>query len=71
MNRTTNVHGDPLGTVVRVVNPTGHAAATVYDALDRVTSTTDAMNGTVVYKYDANGNLPAHVDQKGNRTGYG
>ena len=48
----------------------GSVTDTTYDALDRVTQTTDAQGNIVRYEYDGNGNLTAHVDPRNNRTEY-
>jgi RHS repeat-associated protein len=44
--------------------------ATAYDALNRVTSVTDARGGVTSFAYDPNGNLVSLTDTRGNTTSY-
>ena len=56
--------------VVSVVDPLSRRTRYGYDALNRMTSSYDALNGQASQSYDAAGNLIAIIDPNGNRTGF-
>lgn len=45
-----------------------HASSSVYDALNRVISTTDSAGSVTQYRYDSRGNRTARIDGRGNRS---
>ena len=45
-----------------------HSTSSVYDALNRVISTTDSAGSVTQYRYDSRGNRTARIDGRGNRS---
>jgi YD repeat-containing protein len=48
---------DANGNLTRLIDPNGNVTQYQYDALDRVTTDTNALNNSQTYRYDAVGNL--------------
>jgi RHS repeat-associated protein len=61
---------DAAGNVLAQVDQRGNRTSFAFDALNRVTQQTDALNNLATTLYDAAGNVAATVDQRGNRTSF-
>jgi RHS repeat-associated protein len=70
LSRTTMRSTDPAGRVVSVTDPMGHVTKMSYNALDQVTSTTDAMGNITTFTFDPNGNLLTVTDANQHTTTY-
>ena len=61
---------DANGNIVKAVDAESNATTYVYDALDRLTSYTNAEGYTFSFRYDNEGNTVASTDGNGNTTRY-
>ena len=59
---------DANSNLTTVTDPLGKTTTSVFDALDRLVSTTDAASHTTTFEYDPNSNRTATVDAAGGRT---
>jgi RHS repeat-associated protein len=61
---------DKKGNLTQITDKNGNPTQLAYDALSRLTQTTDAAGGLTKYSYDARDNLLAVTDPNGNTTAY-
>jgi RHS repeat-associated protein len=61
---------DKLGNSLTTQDPLGHISKRVFDALSRVTTSTDANGGVIRFSYDAHDRPLAVSDPNGNTTSY-
>jgi RHS repeat-associated protein len=61
---------DAAGNVLARIDQRGNRTSFAYDALNRLTQTTDALNNLTTTVFDANDNVAATVDARGNRTSF-
>ena len=66
----TDVQVDDLGNLTNVVDPKFASTQHLYDALNRLDSTTDALLGVTDYHYDAHDNLETVVAANGATTSF-
>lgn len=62
---------DSLGNVIQETDPLGHTTKYTYDALNRKTKLTNALDKDYVFSYDVAGHLLDEIDPKDNMTLYG
>ncbi len=70
-----DTHGNPTSVTVDAITTTNSAGlnqqtSQAYDALNRISTSTDATNGITTYTYDARDNLTSVTDAKGYITRY-
>lgn len=53
---------DANGNLTSIIDPLGHETDSTYDAINRLSSVTDALSHTTSYSYDANSNLTSKTD---------
>jgi RHS repeat-associated protein len=61
---------DFVGNVTGVGDPLGHTTQTTYDAVNRVSTVTDALTQTTTTMYDAAGNVTLTIDPRNVETAY-
>ena len=61
---------DRDGNYTSTTDHLGHTTSFIYDALNRLVDTTDALGGQTKVAYDGNGNVVKHTDALGHTTTY-